>query len=325
MRKRIRNTLVIGMILTLTVMSGPADAGPLQSVTASAYGASVEGAVPVEPTPTVTASFPPAAQNQNASLLEIPAEPLAFSGTATVRAQTTADSTLTAVLPANKLTVQGGGALPAGYNARATSRVEGLEVLSTIVDPLVLDPLAVLAVGVIESEALVSCVNERPVFVTGSRLAGPVSVAGINLADTTDDLLGTVVSALNVPGVLETKANVVNAVPGGYEVIALQVKVLGTTLVVNLAESKISGGVCLDLKQCEDGIDNDGDGKIDFNAPPGAQMDPGCTDPKDDSEVNILPRTGGNSSGIGMAILAGGLMLLLAGQRLRKSKFGASS
>jgi hypothetical protein len=317
-RKRIRNSLVIGMLLMLTVMSGPADAGPLQSVTASAYGASVTGAVPISPTPTVSATFPPAAQTQNAALLEIPAEPLAFSGTATVRAQTTGESTLTPVLPANKLTVQGGGAMPAGFNARATARVEGLEVLSSIVDPEILDPLALIAVGVIESEALVACVAERPVFVTGTRLAGPVSVAGLDLATTTDDLLESVVAALNIPGVLEARSNVVTQVPGGYAVIALQVAVLGTTLVVNLAQSQISGGVCADIPDCRDMIDNDGDGLIDFNPPPGAQRDPGCESPDDDSEVNILPRTGGNGPGLGIAILAAGGLLMLATVKKRR-------
>jgi hypothetical protein len=42
-------------------------------------------------------------------------------------------------------------------------------------------------------------------------------------------------------------------------------------------------GIC--TPQCNDGIDNDGDGLIDFNPAPG-QGDPGCSSPMDNSEVD---------------------------------------
>ena len=54
--------------------------------------------------------------------------------------------------------------------------------------------------------------------------------------------------------------------------------------------------------QCEDGKDNDGDGKIDYPA------DPGCTSRKDDSEIDEHPRTGGSAT----VALIGGLLLLTA-------------
>ncbi len=87
--------------------------------------------------------------------------------------------------------------------------------------------------------------------------------------------------------------------------------------------------------QCSDGVDNDGDGKIDFPADPGCDSrqdddernfqcsdrvdndgdgkidfpnDPGCSSPQDDSEVNSLPRTGAN----GVTFLLGGLLLAAA-------------
>ncbi len=44
-----------------------------------------------------------------------------------------------------------------------------------------------------------------------------------------------------------------------------------------------SGGTCQDLSECSDGLDNDGDGKIDFPA------DPGCVNAADDSEQNLPP------------------------------------
>ena len=64
-------------------------------------------------------------------------------------------------------------------------------------------------------------------------------------------------------------------------------------------------------KQCEDGKDNDGDGKIDFPA------DPGCASPKDDNEVDEHPRTGGND-------LTGFAVLLLLGAYVVRRKLAVS-
>lgn len=62
--------------------------------------------------------------------------------------------------------------------------------------------------------------------------------------------------------------------------------------------------------QCEDRIDNDGDGKIDFPA------DPGCSSPKDDSELNSLPRTGGST-----VPMVGAALLLAAAVAVRRFRF----
>jgi len=39
------------------------------------------------------------------------------------------------------------------------------------------------------------------------------------------------------------------------------------------------------LPECSDGVDNDGDGRVDYVAPPGIGGDPQCTSPTDDSET----------------------------------------
>jgi uncharacterized repeat protein (TIGR01451 family) len=52
-----------------------------------------------------------------------------------------------------------------------------------------------------------------------------------------------------------------------------------------------------DLAECEDGKDNDGDGKIDYPA------DPGCASKDDDDETNIHPHTGGPEDLSGPAAL----------------------
>jgi len=311
------------------MLGGPANASPLQAVTASAYGLSVTGALTVAPTPTTSASFPPSADNQFSSLLNIPAEPLIISGTATVRAVTATDATIAATVPASRLTVQGAGALPALFNARAYSRIEGLGVLLGA-EPIegvdLLPEAALITAGAIEAEALVSCVAGQPVIATGSRLIGPLQVAGLDLETPVDNTVNSVTDALNIPGVLETRRNVVTQVAGGFEVIALQLNVLNGTLVVNLAEARVSGSTCAPVPECSDGIDNDGDGRIDIADPDchtdGNADNPASYDPNDPSEAGLLPRTGGTGPLLGVSLLGLGLLALLAAQKLRRSELG---
>lgn len=327
MRKRLSNSLAIGLLLILTVMSGPASADPLQRVTASAYGAELRGLVPIAPTPTVRSSFPPETSNERTDLLQIPLDPLAFSGTATVRAITARDSVLDAFVPRERLTVQSGtGPVPTKFNARGSSRVEGLAVVADGDIELpgeFQDTLeALVEVGAVEAEALISCVNERPVVVAGSRLIGPLSVLGIDLEVPVDNLVNQVVDVVALEGILELRRNVINQLPGGgVEVIGLQVRVLEDGVVVNAAQAQIDGGgVCGDLPECSDGIDNDGDGKIDAADPDchtdGDANNPDSYDPNDDSEAGLLPRTGGANPALGASLLVlGGLMLLVDRKR----------
>ena len=312
------------------MLGGPANASPLQSVNASAYGLSATGILPIGPTPTVSASFPPAADNQRTDLLRIPADPLLFSGTATVRAVTTTDASLASSVPANRLLVQGGGALPTGFNARGYARTEGLAVGSQ--NPVTADPNdliepALVSVGAVEAEALVSCVNGRPVYVTGSRLIGPLKVLGLDIELPVDNLVNTVVDVVALRGILELRRNIVTpTATNGVEVIALQVKVLETGLVVNVSEAKVDGSTCraVDGPECSDGIDNDGDGRIDIRDPEchtdGNADNPNSYDPNDDSEAGLLPRTGGGSPFLGAMIFALGAVLLLGVRKLRRSE-----
>jgi hypothetical protein len=354
-RKRLRNSLVIGMLLMLTVMSGPVDASPLQNVTATAQGLEVTGLLPIAPTPVVSTTFPPAAnETRSQDLLEVPLDPLAFAGVATVGAQTAVDTTLNSGLPADRLTVKGGGPVPAQYNARASARVAGVSVaaggpLEGIPEELL---PALVGIGAVESEALVSCVAGRAVVVSGSRLVGPLTVLGIELALPVDNLTNQVVDVTAaLAGILELRRNVVTETATGINVIALQVRVLETGLVVNVAESEVSGSTCADVPECRDGIDNDGDGRIDFPADPQCKSadddseapecsnmrdddgdgkvdrdDPGCYhngrltgryDPNDDTEADLLPRTGGNNALMGFVILAAGGLMLVMGRKMR--------
>lgn len=342
----------------LAVLSGPANASPLQSVSASASGLEVTGLLPVAPTPTVSTSFPPAAdQSVENSLVEVPLDPLAFAGVASVGVQTRLDTTLQPQLPDNRLTVKGGGALPDTFNARAVSRVAGVSIGATgPIDGILPELLpALVGVGAVTSEALASCVGGRPVFASGSVIADDLTVLGIALDIPVDNLANQVVDVTAaLAGILEIKRNVVTETPNGINVIGLQVRVLSTGLVVNIAEAEVTGGVCVRVPECRDGIDNDGDGRIDFPADPECKsldddseapecsntrdddgdgkidrLDPGCYNngrltgtynPNDDTEADLLPRTGGDKGPMGVVIFAGGALMLIASRKLRKTE-----
>jgi hypothetical protein len=227
------------------------------------------------------------------------------------------------------MTVVGGGAVPGGYNARAYARTEGLAVGAS--NPVTADPNdliepALISVGAVEAEALVSCVNGRAVFVSGSRLAGPLTVAGLDLAVPVDNTLNSVTDILQLPGVLQVTRNVVASTANGVSVIALQITVLGTGLVVNISQAQVTGGTCAPVPQCSDGIDNDGDGRIDIADPEchtdGNADNPASYDPNDNSEAGLLPRTGGDGPLLGVSLLGLGLLALLAAQKLRRSELG---
>lgn len=324
MRKKLRNALVIGMLMTLTVITGVASASPLQAVTASAYGAEGLGALALAPIAPTSTTFPPAANVQRGDLLALPLTPLAFTGTVSSGSQTANDTVLSVQQPLDRFTVKGGGPRPDRFNAIAAGRVEGLNlVLSGPLGGLLPGADALVQVGTITAEAAVSCVNGNPVVVSGSSLAGPLKVLGADLAVPVDNTLNQTIDLVNplAAGVIELRRNVVDTnINGGVSVIGLQVRVLGTTQILNLAQARVEGGTCgPPPRQCKDGIDNDGDGKIDFNPPPGFERDPNCSSPEDDSESGLLPRTGGGSPMLGAALLALGGLMLLTTRKLRRS------
>jgi len=294
-RKRLlRSAVVIPLVLMISTMSGPAFSSPLQSVTASSYGAQVSGLLPLGPLPQATASFPPPTLDEKNGVLELPLGALAYEGVAVVRAQTTTDSSLTKTLPNDRLTVQG-GALPAGYNARSFAQVDGTALLLNTDLPIEdlpdllteLDPnVALVNVGLIQSEALVSCVEGTAVIAAGSQIVGPITVAGIQLQEPVGNLTNQVVDLAGTlaEGILTIRRNVVEPRPNGLAVTALRIEVLGTTLVLDIAHAEVSGSVCEPI------------------AAPAPQ---------------ILPRTGGDGAGLGVLLLGGGLLLFMAERRRR--------
>jgi hypothetical protein len=149
---------------------------------------------------------------------------------------------------------------------------------------ITLTPLGLLPLGitVIDAEILsttadVSCVNGYPAINSSSTIA--------KLAINGQPVLNLNQTAV-IPLVL---ANVyLNEYVQGYNSVtrrALRVSVLGQLLEVVVAESTagFTGNPCVVVPpphQCNDGIDNDHDGKVDFG------QDPGCDNADDDDESN---------------------------------------
>jgi hypothetical protein len=344
---------------------GPAFASPLTSGSAAAYGIKISllnsnllGPVPVT-------SAGPAVGTGSDNLLEVDLQTLAFVGAAGAKSVNTRDSVLTPELPdAFVKVLQGGPAKPATYNVQAYARTAGLQVAASQIPGLV-EALAaatgnLLSADAIHSEALASCVQGRTVIAGGSQMVGAF-LLGIDLGNLLDGTVNQVVPIGNtVLGLLggSLVANEQVSTPNSLSVNALHLTLplLGLDIVV--AHSEVTGTTCAPVPQCQDGIDNDGDGKIDFGGPNGDpecksldddseapecsnakdddgdgkidRQDPGCYsngnirtgryDPNDDTEADLLPRTGGDNALMGFVVLAGGALMLVASRKLRKTE-----
>jgi hypothetical protein len=326
-RKVFRTALIVPMVLLMALLGpGPAFASPLRTTNARAFGASIDllGAGLIAPTPLATAG--PGPGDDSGNLLAVPLGTLVSDGTVSARAQTARESVLTAGIPATNLRVfsPNGSPRPANFNARAYGRVDGLVILAddTVGLPPAVEPVFdlgdVLSADVVHAEALVSCVDGVTTIVGGSQLAG-VSLLGTDLTQLVDGTLNQVVSVgntlLSLLGGSVIANEVVASGPDSLSLNALHVRI-PNLLDVTLAHAEVTGATCEPVRrpfQCEDGIDNDGDGKIDFPA------DPGCFSRQDDDERD-LARTGGMGPGIGFAVLGGAGLLMLAAYRLRRWK-----
>lgn len=366
-KKLLRSAVLIPLVLMIGALSGPAFATPLIGASAKAYGLKLDllGANLIPETPTFSVS----GINQGAdNLVEVDLSQTAFVGAAGAKAITRQATTLDAETPANFITVTqpAGAPKPALYNAQAYARTAGAvalasedpttdAVLSTV-RSLLGGEAELLAVDGVSSEALVSCVAGQPVFAGGTLLTG-VELLGASLTDSLDGTVNQVVdltgSLLN--GILGARVVANEQVQTGnsLSVNGLHVTIPGIIDVI-VAHSEVSGATCAPVKQCDDGIDNDGDGKIDFPNDPECKSadddseapecsnakdddgdgkidraDPGCYDngrltgrydPNDDNEADLLPRTGGDNALMGFVILAGGGLMLIAGRKLRRSE-----
>lgn len=327
-----RLTLGATLLATLAlVVAGatPASAETIGSGEASAYGATISagGQEVIPPTPTAAVSLPPGGEASDA-VVDVPADPVAVSGTLNADAVAHAEADVDSALTVVSQEVEG------PYNASGVGLIEGAEVLVDVVG----EDVSLLSAAAIRAEAVAVCRGGAVEYAANSEIIGlnvggedvPLNGPVSDLLDAVNDLLEQ--TTLNQ--VVDIQRNVVTPTADGIAVDALVVTVLqavegqvGAPLAeVRLGHAEVRGVACGgDLPECSDGEDNDGDGLIDH------PDDPGCDSPEDDSELDeptdlpddgqvttALPRTGSNDAAtVGLAALMGGGALGLLALRRR--------
>jgi hypothetical protein len=319
----------------LALWGGPAYAQQLVATSARAFGASIDllNSPLLPPTPNVTAGPGPGTGSNN--LLTVPLSTLVSAGVVSAKARTTLNPVITPELPADRLRVfqPAGAPRPAAFNAQAYARVTGAVIAAQ--EGAELPPAVgalfgqgtVLSADVIHAEALVGCVAGGAVIVGGSQLAG-ATLLGVDLTQLLDGTLNQVVPIGNTVLSLlggSLIANETVQTTNGVAINALHLNV-PNLLDVTLAHAEVSGAACREAPECSDGIDNDGDGRIDIADPEchtdGNPDNPASYDPNDDSEAGLLPRTGGSSPLLGVIVFSLGALLLLGVRKLRRSEIG---
>lgn len=147
---------------TIMLSGGNALGGIVPSASSSAYGVQLAGPVPIEATPEVSATL--ATGQVSDTLLEVPADPLATSFTASVTADAQKNSTLDMTLQSVMIAAAPGA--PDKWNSRGHAITEDL---GAVTDQILAD--------VIESESAATCDGNDPVFGSAARIVN-LSVAG---------------------------------------------------------------------------------------------------------------------------------------------------
>lgn len=166
-----KKVVVVLTVLALSlVWVTAAGADNATSVTASSYGYASHGLLDVGPEPSVSVSSAPpdtAPKSAQEEVLNIPADPVAVSGTFIARGEASLVSNITAKL--QSLISSNGTGVPGSHNARGYAVVEDLSVL-TGVDGGLLEEGGLLDADAVEAEALATCAGGRVVYSTGSRV-----------------------------------------------------------------------------------------------------------------------------------------------------------
>lgn len=279
--RTIRRGVAIATLLTgalVVVPAGPAAADEIGAGTAGAYGATVSlaGNALVPPTPEVEVVAPPG-DNVQETTIDIPADPLAVSGTLTASARVHGPSDIPSSLQVNTQEVAG------PYNAQGMALIEGLDVLLDVPT----GGVSLVSADAVRAEAVAVCSAGGVQYSANSEIVN-LDIAGedVPLNGPIEDILDAVGDLLEQSGlnqVVDVQRNVVTESANGIAVDALVVTVLaaaGTPVVeARIGHAEASAVSCGNMPECSDGADNDGDGHIDHPA------DPQCTSPQDDSEA----------------------------------------
>lgn len=265
--------------LLLLLPAGAAGAEPAGAGQASAFGATISagGQTVVPPTPEASLTAPPGG-TVHETLVDIPAEPVAVSGTLQADAAVHGLSDLPSTLTVNSQAVAG------PYNARAYSLVEGLDVLLDTPS----EGVSLLSADAVRAEAVAVCAAGTAKYSANSEIVDlRVGGEAIPLNAPTEqivDAIGDLLEQTTLNQVVDVERNVVTTTADGIAVDALVVTVLaaaGTPVAeVRIGHAEVRALDCTArMPECSDGSDNDGDGAVDHPA------DQQCTSPQDDSEA----------------------------------------
>jgi hypothetical protein len=310
MRKTFAGALLLAIVTAAVGTAPSAAADPVGAGTASAFGATltITDQEVLPPTPTAEVAAPPFGDDADETLVAVPADPLAVSGTAIARAAVHPASDLASELEQEASQHE----LAGPYNARAVGQVEDAEVLIDAVG----EGVPVLEADLIRGEAVAVCRGGEVEYASGSEVVNLVIGGEDPLSGPLNDLIGQISAGLNDSPLVDLVDIDVNVVSDdGSSVDALVVTVLTPAsdpqglVQVRLGHAQVSGVGCGAPTQCSDTQDNDGDGVIDADDPgchsDGDAGNPDSYDPADDSEADgpavapggALPGGGGSSGG----------------------------
>lgn len=227
-----------GVMALVLIVATPqtAAADPVAAASASAYGVSAaaggQGVIP--PTPSQSSAVPPGEDNTE-TLVNVPASPVAISGTftATATAHVGADVASALTVAAQPET--------GPYNATGVAQVEGLAVAPDSTGP----DVSLVSAGVIRAEAAAVCSSGQPRYSANSEIVD-LTVAGtpVPANGPLEDLVDAINVQLQQTGLnaaVEIERNVVTPVArGGIAVDALVITVLATAGETPLAEVRIA-------------------------------------------------------------------------------------
>jgi hypothetical protein len=247
--------VAVALAVTFAMATGPAAADPANNSSASAYGLSATGLIPISPTITAEASQPPDEDVvETPQLLEVPLGGLALAGVVGVDAHAhQADDIVpvTAAVPATPGTSD--PVILTGVNAQGLAKTAGASLVFS--DPGGLDPVRVLLAQIssalggllgadaVVAEAVATCVNNQPVFETGYQVAGLGGLVGDVLDPVVQQLLSTLLGLLGPDAVLSSvisiEAGRVTPLADGVAIDGLVVSVplLNQEIIISHAEA----------------------------------------------------------------------------------------
>ena len=314
----------------ITAGASPAGAETVGSGSARGFGATVDlgGESAIPPTPEAVVDAPTADAEE--TTIDIPAEPIVVNGTLTARANVHRRSDVASGLTVVDQDTAG------PYNARGLGQIENLNLVYEVAG----EGVPLVSATAVRAEAAAVCSGDTVAYTANSEIID-LQVGGepIPLNAPVQDLIDAIGGALTESGlnaVVDVQRNVVAQLEGGgIAVDALVVTLLAAAgdaplAQVRLAHGEVGPTACGDAPECEDGIDNDGDGVIDEEDPEchtdGDAGNPDSYDPTDDDESNggggggggggdgpaggTLPRTGAEAS---LPVIGGMLLVASAG------------